>query len=211
LGFRSKLDSNQMHLTEMTSLALTDPSEYLNLDLRAHSILHNVPLHDVWRLDLPGGGEGRTAADIRSLALAIQPSVLVRFLFGIRRLVGRLLGWDRHSSSDEGLLQHRITEADRARSAVPTGTKDGPFTILYLHPNEGMSEVRNSTVHAALVWVLMQRKEGYRLFWAIYVKPVGRLTAIYMGLITPFRRWIVYPSLLSRLHRSWCLTYPAAA
>jgi len=109
------------------------------------------------------------------------------------------------------LFQLRITEADRARSTVATGTKDGPFTVLYVHPTEAMREIRNSTVHAALVWVLIRRKDGYRLLWAIYVKPVGRLTAFYMFLIEPFRRWIVYPSLLRRLHRSWSLTYNSVA
>ncbi len=195
----------------MTPWALTDPSEYLSQDLRAHAILDDVPLYDVWRLDLPGGGDGRTVADIRSLALASRPSGLVKLLFAIRWLLGQLFRWDRESASDEGLFQLRVTEADRARSTVATGTKDGPFTVLYVYPTEAMCEICNSTVHAALVWVLIRRKDGYRLLWAIYVKPVGRLTAFYMFLIEPFRRWVVYPSLLRRLHRSWCLTYHSAA
>jgi len=195
----------------MTPWALSDPFEYLSQDLRAHAILNDVPLHDVWRLDLPGGGDGRTVADIQSLALASRPSSLVRLLFAIRRLLGLLFGWDRESVGDDGMFQLRITEADRARSTVATGTKDGLFTVLYVHPTEAMSEIRNSTVHSALVWVLIRRKDGYRLLWAIYVKPVGRLTALYMFLIEPFRRWVVYPSLLRRLHRSWCFTYHSAA
>ncbi len=190
-----------------TPWALTDSSEYLNLDLRAHTILKDVPLHDVWRLDLPGGGPGRTVADIRSLNLSSRPSAVVRLLFGIRWFLGRLFGWDRQSESDEGLFQSRLTEEDRVRSSVAIGTKDGPFTVLYVHPTEAMSEIRNSTVHAALVTVLLPCPVGYRLLWAIYVKPVGRLTGFYMSLIKPFRRWIIYPSLLRRLHRAWSLTY----
>ncbi len=178
------------------------------MDLRAHAILHDVPLHDVWRLDLPAGGGGRTVADIRTLVSAIQPNGLVRLLFAIRWLLGRLFGWDRESAGGEGMFQLRLTEADRARSTIATGSKDGPFTVLYVHPTEALSEIRNATVHAALVWVLIRRKDGYRLLWAIYVKPVGRFTVFYMFLIDPFRRWIVYPTLLRRLHRSWRLTYP---
>jgi hypothetical protein len=86
--------------------------------------LRNVPLHDVWRLDLPGGGDGRTVADIHSLVLASRPSGLVRLLFTIRRLLGQLFGWDRESVGDEELFQLRITEADRVPSTVATGTKD---------------------------------------------------------------------------------------
>ncbi len=195
----------------MPPWALTDASEYLSQDLRAHTVLDGVPLHDVWQLDLPGGGDGRTIANIRSLVLAIRPPGLVRLLFEIRWLLGRLFGWEREPVGEEGLFQLRITEADRAHSTVATGSKDGPFTVLYVHPNEAMSEIRNSTVHAALVWVLIRRKDGFRLLWAIYVKPVGRLTAFYMFLIEPFRRWVVYPSLLRELYRSWCLKYPSDA
>ena len=129
--------------------------------MRAHAILHDVPLHDVWRLDLQGGGDGRTVADIRTLVSANRLSGLVRLLFAIRWLLGQLFRWDRESAGGEGLFQLRITEADRARSTVATGTKDGPFTVLYVHPTEAMSEIRNSTVHAALVWVLIRRKDGY--------------------------------------------------
>ena len=71
----------------MTPWALTDPSEYLSQDLRAYAILYDIPLHDVWRLDLPGCGDGRTVADIHSLVLASRPSGLVRLLFAGR---GRL-------------------------------------------------------------------------------------------------------------------------
>ncbi len=90
---------------------------------------------------------------------------------------------------------------------VTPGTKDGPFTVLYVYPTEAVSEIRNATVHAALVWVLLPQEDGYRLLWAIHVKPVGVITAFYMPLIKPFRQWIVYPSLLRRLHRAWCVTY----
>ncbi len=191
----------------MRPWAFTEPSEYRSLDLRAHTILDGIPLHDVWQLDLPGGGNGRTVADIRTLSLGSQPGTLTRLLFRIRWFLGRLFGWDRESAGDKDLFQLCVTAEDRARSTVATGTKDGPFTVLYVHPNEALSEIRNSTVHAALVWVLIRRKDGYRLLWAIYVKPVGRLTAFYMFLIDPFRRWIVYPSLLNRLHQAWCLKY----
>ena len=148
-------------------------------------------------------------ADIRLLAQASRPERLTRFLFSLRRLLGWLFRWDQEPGNKEGMFESRLTEADRSRSAIPSGTKDGPFTLLYLHSTEAISEIRNSTVHAALVWVLIPRKKGYRLIWAIYVKPVGRLTALYMRLIGPFRRWIVYPSLLGSLHRAWCRAYPS--
>lgn len=191
----------------MAPWAITDQVEYLGQDLRAHLILKDIRPFEVWRLDLPGGGEGRTVADIRSLTLASRPNRSVQFLFAVRRFLGRLFGWDKESEDRAALFQSRLAEADRELSTVATGTKDGPFTVLYVHPTEAMSEIRNKTVHAALVWALLPKTDGYRLLWGIHVKPVGRLTAFYMAFIKPFRHWIVYPALLSRLFNLWCSTY----
>ena len=43
------------------------PTEYLSLRLRVHELLHDIPLYDVSVVDLPGGGAGRSVADIRVL------------------------------------------------------------------------------------------------------------------------------------------------
>ena len=37
----------------------------------------------------------------------------------------------------------------------------------------------------------------------IYVKPRGRLGALYMRLIGPFRHLIVYPALMRQIERAW--------
>jgi hypothetical protein len=49
---------------------------------------------------------------------------------------------------------------------------------------------------------------GYRLYWAVYVKPASWLTPVYMALIEPFRRLIVYPAMLARVRRAWIARYP---
>jgi hypothetical protein len=70
-------------------------SEFQNLDLWAHSFLRDVPLHDVFAVDLPGGGEGRTMSDIRALlpaGSAIKANLLVAALFKLRFFVGGLFG-----------------------------------------------------------------------------------------------------------------------
>jgi hypothetical protein len=38
---------------------------------------------------------------------------------------------------------------------------------------------------------------------AIYVKPVGRFTALYMAAIDPFRRLLVYPALTRHAQQCW--------
>jgi hypothetical protein len=45
-------------------------------------------------VDLPGGGEGRSVADIRALDSAAAPSRIANVLYGLRRFLGRVFGWD---------------------------------------------------------------------------------------------------------------------
>ncbi len=188
--------------------------EYRRLTLRAHALLADVPLHDVWRVALPGGGSTRTMQDVRSILQAArgsQPlSFPVRALFALRWSLGRLFRWDRPLAEQEvWSFRTRLTEADRQQSIVEPGTLDGPFTILYVHTTEAASEIRNATVHAFLVWALEPAPDGYQLFWAIYVSPVSIWTKPYLALIEPFRRWLVYPSLLRRIHEAWCREFTA--
>jgi len=180
---------------------------YRALDLEAHALLAGVPLHDVHAVDLPGGGSGRTLADVRSVVPideVMRTSPLTRLLFGARLLLGRLLGWDREPSElPGGGLAARLPAELRARSERLPGTADGPFRLVYLLPTESLSEIRNATVHAFLCAALEPVDGGYRLYWAVYVRPVSRFTRVYMAAIDPFRRGIVYPAMLGRIRRAW--------
>src|SRR5262245_25465667 len=123
------------------------PAEYLGLDLRAHALLRDVPLYDVTVVDLPGGGAGRTLADIRTLQAAAPPSHLANAIYGVRRAMGRALGWDRTRFRREDSILPRLSDQDRRSSRVEPGTPDGPFLILYQFPREALAETSNATVH----------------------------------------------------------------
>jgi hypothetical protein len=185
--------------------------EYRHFDLRVHEILSDVPLHDVWSVELPGGGPDRTINDVRALLTpeklaSINP--VVRALFGLRAFLGRLLGWDAagRRPHDRSCVRE-LDEEDVRRSLVAPGTPEGQFNILYVHPFEAVSEIRNATVHAFSSLALQERPGGYRLLFAIYVEPVGRITRFYMALIDPFRRFLIYPAILRHIHRSWCRSW----
>jgi hypothetical protein len=184
-----------------------NPEEYERIELRAHSLLAGARLHDVWAIDLPRRVPGRTIADLRALfsvgdASAANPAV--RFLFWLRSQLGRVFGWDRElPRTFEASFVHRLTAADRAASLVAPGTREGPFRVLFVSPREAVSEIQNATVHAFSVFALLERPSDYRLYWAIYVKPVGRITGWYMRLIDPFRRALIYPAVLRRLRAAW--------
>lgn len=49
---------------------------------------------------------------------------------------------------------------------------------------------------------------GYRFYFAVYVANVSPLTPVYMALIEPFRRFLVYPALLGNLRAAWVAAYP---
>ena len=200
--------------------ARVDGERYRGLSLRAHSFLDGVPLHDVWQVRLPGGGPGRTLADAHAVLTDTPPgsvSPAVRVLFGLRRGLGRVFNLDRKPTGPgANSFIERLTVADREQSMVMPGSAQGPFTVMYAFPTEAVSEARNATVHAFLVYVLepdadtdsgAKGESGYLLTWAIHVKAVSALTPIYMALINPFRRLIVYPSILKQIHRRWVETY----
>jgi hypothetical protein len=185
-----------------------EPSEFQKLDLRCHTLLRDACLHDVWKISLSGGGPNRTMDDVSASQRSVSPNLVVRGLFAARRALGKLFGWDRerHDSHAESYV-HRLTNEDWARSLVSPGTRDGPFRVLYRFPDEAVAEIHNATVHAFLATALRVRAGGYVLYWAIYVKPVSRLTGIYMALIDPFRRVIVYPALIRKLESAWSRAY----
>jgi hypothetical protein len=110
------------------------PAEYLRLDLRAHDLLRDVPLYDVSVVDLPGGGDGRSVADIRALESAAAPSRVANAIYGLRHFFGRIFGWDRVQMRTEDSLLPRLSDRDRRTSEVAPGTPVGSFLLLYQFP-----------------------------------------------------------------------------
>jgi len=52
---------------------------------------------------------------------------------------------------------------------------------------------------------------GYKLWMAVYVKKLNWFTPIYMVLITPMLKWIIYPSMMKGVKRRWEQAFPAAS
>jgi len=117
-------------------------AECRSLHLRAHELLRDVPLYDVSSVDLPGGGSGRTIADIRTLESATPPSHIATFLYGVRYLLGRIFGWDREPMRPEHSFLERLSQRDRCdseRSCTNFGEKrlvkpaTRPYPRFHLH------------------------------------------------------------------------------
>jgi hypothetical protein len=180
--------------------------EFERLPLRVHEFLAGVPLHDVWVVDLPRPRSGITLDEFLRMASAClcTSSPVVRGFLNIRFFVGRLLGWDREPAATAWeTFATRLTTADRSKSLASAGTPDGLFRVVYRFENEQLLEVINRTAHAAALSTLVETPDTYRFYFGVYVRNVGRLTPVYMALIDPFRKLIIYPSLLRSVRAKW--------
>jgi len=204
--------------------------EFERLPLRVHDFLAGVPLHDVWTIDLPRTRCGITldeflrTANTRSQVgcdcceddrsrkgSLLTHSPVVRTLLNIRLFVGRLLGWDREPASTAWeTFTTRLTTADRSKSLAPAGTREGLFRVVYRFENEQLLEVINRTVHGAALSALVETADAYHFYFGVYVRDVGRITPFYMALIDPFRKLVVYPSLLRTVRATWNQTFGTA-
>jgi uncharacterized protein DUF2867 len=182
------------------------PREFERLPLRVHQFLAGVPLHDVWAVDLPRTRPGITLDEFLRATdgRPFRPSTAVRALLSIRFSLGRLLRWDREPDGPAAeTFATRLTPADLSQTLTPVARREGLFRTVYRFENEQLLEVANRTAHAAALSALVDTGNVYRLYFAVYVRSVGRLTPFYMALIDPFRRLIVYPSLLRSVRTTW--------
>lgn len=185
------------------------PKVFRQKALYAHTFLADAPLHDVWAIHLNGGGPGRTLHSLQPLLRSqnierVHP--VVRGLFALRFALGKLFGWDDGApdvAPPSASYLHRLSAADRARSLTKPGTMSNGFRVIYEFENEALSEIINGTVQAFSLLAMEPTPNGYHVYWAIYVKNISWLTSVYMALIDPFRRILVYPIIIRQLERAW--------
>jgi Protein of unknown function (DUF2867) len=189
-------------------------TEFCALPLRVHTFLADVPLHDVWAVDLPKLRDGVTlceflrraskdVCDTADAGINRLPPV-AHVLFRLRFFLGRIFRLEAEPKDAlAASFASRLTAEDRARSLVASGTPEGLFRVVYRFENEQLIEIQNRTVHAAAVSALSERVDSYRFYFAVYVRQTTWITPLYMGLIDPFRKWIIYPALLKKIRATW--------
>ncbi len=193
---------------------------------RIREIAHDFTLEDVWAL--PAGGGAEDFETLLELMAAADPanadSAPTRLLWRLRDRLGSMLDLGRISAPSTagdgkpalpipGTTETSLTERlpDELRgSAADVHFASLPFVPLYRTADEFAAEVSNQTVHGVLhlAWV-EQADGGYQGQMAVYVKHRGSFGRAYMGLIKPFRYWIVYPALMRQTRRMWNAAIPA--
>jgi hypothetical protein len=186
------------------------PAEFYALPLRVHTFLADIPLHDVWAVDLPAHRDGVTLCEFLRRARGNKSAEIDRFppvaraLFGLRFFLGRIFRLEEEpKDAAAASFGSRLTAEDRAGSSVASGTAEGLFRVIYRFENEQLVEIQNRTVHAAALSALVEGDGSYRFYFAVYVCPRTWITPLYMSLIDPFRRWIIYPALLKKICADW--------
>ena len=182
------------------------PEEFTVQDFRVNHLLPDIPLHDVFAIDLKGPAsptlENVALAFRHRTALGVTP--IIMGLGMIRGGAGALLGWDGPQWVDPaGFFLNRLTELDFRRSSTTPGTAMGIWRVLYALPREGLVETQNATAHVAVAGVVGEGPECGRLFLAFRVREVNWTTRFYMRLIDPARRYFVYPFLLRQFAHTW--------
>ncbi|KNX37919.1 DUF2867 domain-containing protein [Luteipulveratus halotolerans] len=175
---------------------------------RIHELTTDFELEDVWSLPTPGGpGDFPLLLQLLEKADAYDnPGFVERIMLGIRWKLGAMLGWD----GDEDGIGHRVTSL---RDRLPQDLREGPrgpnppnapFEPVYLTDDESVDEYANKTMHLIghTGWVRTP-DGGYHGQMAVYVKPNGRMGALYMAAIKPFRYYLVYPAMMRRIAADW--------
>ena len=182
-------------------------TEFFDLPLRVHTLLADLPIHDVWAVDLAKHSACVSLSEFLHRAKQCGGGRLprvTRSLIGFRLFLGRIFQLEREpKDSLAASFASRLTPEDRARSLVPPGTSEGLFRVVYRFENEQLLEVQNRTVHGAALSALVERADGYRFYFAVYVRKTTWITPFYMSLIDPFRKWIVYPGMLKAIRAAW--------
>jgi hypothetical protein len=184
----------------VTAKARSARSVYATRPWRIHDIAPDFDVLDVWELPTPGGRDDfPRLLDVMNSLDVERSSPVVHALFAARWALGRLFDLD--EPDDEIRSQ---------ASSLRNPPADGWFTPLYVADHEAALEIVNRTVHGVLHlgWV-PTGTGGHRGEMTILVKPNGMLGRAYLAAIAPFRRLIVYPTILRALGRAWRDQVPA--
>ncbi|MFN0122138.1 MAG: DUF2867 domain-containing protein [Blastocatellia bacterium] len=183
------------------------------LPLRAHGLLAEVPLHMLERIDLPGGRADMSLAEISAITgfngeVEMEVGPLTEALFWLRTLIGRVLGWDDAPALVETVSwRSRLTPEDRACSRIAPGTAAGISRIMYQFDNEMLGEIVNRTVHCFWLMATARTTTGYTLWFAVYVRKLNWFTPVYMALISPLLKRVIYPAMLRGVRARWARAF----
>lgn len=193
---------------------------------KVHEIAPDFDLLDVW--EYPISADISKGQDFFFfLKMMRQPSqqnindftsakhLAATFLISLRMYLGEIFGLDKNMNTlpipgcQEISIKDRLSVTEQKRSLdLPelkiSDDEINTWRIVYLYENEMLIELSIAPVHALMHLGWIQKSENlFTAQLAVYAKPRGKLGHLYMKLIMPFRRLIIYPSLMENVKNIW--------
>lgn len=187
---------------------------FSRLPLKANSFLAGVPLKTVGFTKLEGGRDKMNIKEIYEVVglsdiSKIELGPITKGLFELRTLIGNVLQWDDVPELAESVSYlPRLSNKERAESLIPPGKVQGISQVLYCRENEIMLEIINKTVHCFWGLAREQTPDGYDLYNAVYVKDLNWRTPVYMSLVSPVLKWVIYPAIEKSIRENWERKFP---
>ena len=185
-------------------MARIDAATFRRQSWRIHELAADFEVEDVWWVPTPGAGRD----DFAQVRAAVEKSgdidtfgPLTRGLFAVRWWLGARLGGDRQGSELEmrlPSLRHRLP-ADLEPAA--RGDRE-LLSPVYVTDREAVSEMTSSTVHG-LLHLGWDPSGEPGLLVTVLTRTNGRMGALYMRAIAPFRHLVVWPALTTAWERAW--------
>ncbi len=178
------------------------PAEYQENDWIVHELAHDFVLRDAWCLPVKIEGPFR---DFLQFFLSVDPmesSLIVKLLFQFRFSLGNIFALDDQATcipqTEESSIKVRLKRPESFDLPLPNNSFNH-FHPVYLRDNESLFEISNKTIFA----LIHLGKKDKEVWMGVYTKSFGFLSDFYMGVIKPFRHFIVYPLWLNYLRKEW--------
>ncbi len=187
---------------------------------KVNEIANDFILWDVWEIPIVANNS-RTENFQSFYGIAFETfkkmqtkTTLVGILFTLRFWISKIFPLDRNINTlqiqccNETTVKIRLSSQDleksKAGKAIRVNNIDLEFRPVYLFEDESMHELSNDTVHGLIhVGWIKKNDNYYTATLAIYVIPRGIYGKIYLKLIEPFRRHIVYPVIMKAIKEQW--------
>jgi len=192
---------------------------------KVHKIAKDFKLLDVW--EFPILADKSKNQDLSLFLKIIQdrqkydlkkgisfPLLITGFLVVLRNFMGKIFFIDKDVNTlpipgcKEISLRERLSREDQkenlAEPEIKGDEKERGFRIVYRYENESLWELSNNMVHALMHFGWVHKYDDYfTAQLAVYAKTRGWWGNVYMKLIMPFRRHIVYPAMMDYVKAKW--------
>ena len=183
-------------------------------------LAHDFELLDVWEFPICfNPSENDNLYLFRKIA--VEPTFknvfnnsLTGFFFKFRIYVGKIFKLDENVNklpipdSLEYNLTDRMSNEDKKQHSPELNIEIRAnnyldFRTVYSFEDETLNEISNASEHALMHYSWIKKGKCFKVQLASYVKHRSKFSHIYIKLIDPFKRKIVYPYLFNQFVKRW--------